>query len=71
MNKSQKQRGEGESGFLLLIIGIAVIISLGYFSIGWIKQIKENRSNYGKKEVNTDAPPPKSPEEMGGYEVTF
>lgn len=77
MNKSalsnkRADAGEGEAGFLLIIIGAAVAISVGYFTIGWIRDVKDARANYGKKgAVNQDAPPPKSLEDMGGYEVTY
>lgn len=64
------QRGEGEAYFLLTVLGLAVLVSVGFFAIGWIQDIKEKRANYGKK-PEAEATPPVNIEEMGSYEVHY
>lgn len=68
--KRASQKGEGESGVLVLVIGVAIAISAIYFTIGWIRSVKENRVNHGAKETPV-ATPPKTLEEMGDYEVHY
>lgn len=65
------QKGEGESGVLFLVLGVAIAISVIYFAIGWIRDVKDARSGYGKSHEAPVATPPKSVEEMGDYEVHY
>ena len=72
MKRTKKitQKGEGESGVLILVLSVAIAISVIYFAIGWIKHVKDARAGYGKQEAPV-ATPPKSLEEMGDYEVHY
>lgn len=66
------QKGEGESSILLTILGAAVALSVGYYAVQYIQEVKESRIK-GKAGSASDEnrPPPRSIEEVGGYEITY
>jgi hypothetical protein len=66
------QRGEGESSVLLTIFGVAIALSIGYYVVLYIQEVKESRLK-GKAGTATDEnrPPPRSIEDVGGYEITY
>jgi hypothetical protein len=66
--RSNSSRGQSDFGALAVLLGGAIAISVGYFVINWIISVKDARV-HGK--VEEKAPPPKSIQEMGSYEVTY
>lgn len=67
ISSKDSQKGESGVGLIMTALGIAVAISIGYWAIGFIAQIKESRLHPTEKAIQT---PPKSIEEVGGYDET-
>lgn len=68
-NRMKEQSGGSDVGIIMTVLGGAIVISVIYFTIKFIISIKEARMRGANTEEQ--APPPKSVEEMGGYEVTY
>lgn len=65
------ERGEGESSFLMIILGLCVLVSSTLFVLDWIKSVKEARlASYGSSHTThySSSGPDQEP---GAYEVTY
>ena len=69
MKIARNQKGEGEFGFLISIMGICILVSGTMLVLGWVKSVKDAR--YAPSTAQTDFLPPASSEDFGAYQVTY
>ena len=68
--KFRSQRGEGAGGIILGALVLALVVVLGNWILGFIKDTKDERAGNGKKKYATPTPYPVT-EEPGGYTKTY
>ncbi|NMC63226.1 MAG: hypothetical protein GYA55_08655 [SAR324 cluster bacterium] len=64
----RSENGASDSGILMMLLGLCIIISLGIGILGWIKSVKDARVS---KPIESSRPSDSPYEEPGGFQITF
>lgn len=69
LRRRDSERGEGAGGIILGALILAIVVVVGNWLLGFIKETKDERV-HGKKRFATPTPVPVT-EEPGGYDKVY
>ena len=68
--KMPSQQGSSDTGIIMTILGLAVVLAIGVGIVGWIGNIKDARDSHSIQRED-DKPVTDPYHEPGAFQVTF